>query len=270
MELGQRLKQARLEAGMSQRQLCGDTITRNMLSQIENGTARPSMATLRFLAAQLGKPVSYFLEETVASGNQPRITAARAAYAQGELEAAEAALSDYAGPDPIFDAEYHLLQALLLLNRAERCDDRATVAGLLSRCADAGKQTPYYTPELERRRLLCLGRVTPEAAAAIADALPGDDRELLLRARAALTQGDSGRCVCLLSAARDTATPDWLLLRADAALSAGDDTTAEACLRQAEAAVPQQAWPRLEQLYLRQENYRQAYYYATRQRQEHK
>lgn len=34
MELGQRLKQARLEAGMSQRQLCGDVITRNMLSQI--------------------------------------------------------------------------------------------------------------------------------------------------------------------------------------------------------------------------------------------
>ena len=37
MTIGQRLKQARLEAGLSQRQLCGDTITRNMLSLIENG-----------------------------------------------------------------------------------------------------------------------------------------------------------------------------------------------------------------------------------------
>ena len=32
MELGEKLKQARLEAGLSQRQLCGEEITRNMLS----------------------------------------------------------------------------------------------------------------------------------------------------------------------------------------------------------------------------------------------
>ena len=43
MELGEKLRQARMEAGLSQRQLCGDVITRNMLSQIENGAARPSM-----------------------------------------------------------------------------------------------------------------------------------------------------------------------------------------------------------------------------------
>ena len=58
MELGQRLKAARLEMGLSQRQLCGDVITRNMLSQIENGSARPSMDTLRYLAAQLGRPIA--------------------------------------------------------------------------------------------------------------------------------------------------------------------------------------------------------------------
>mgnify|MGYP002509098608 CR=1 FL=1 len=43
MELGQRLKAARLEMGLSQRQLCGDVITRNMLSQIENGRVEPSL-----------------------------------------------------------------------------------------------------------------------------------------------------------------------------------------------------------------------------------
>ena len=46
MTLGEKIRQARLEAGLSQRQLCGDTVTRNMLSQIENGSARPSMDTL--------------------------------------------------------------------------------------------------------------------------------------------------------------------------------------------------------------------------------
>ena len=34
MELGEKLKAARLEAGLSQKALCGDTVTRNMLSQI--------------------------------------------------------------------------------------------------------------------------------------------------------------------------------------------------------------------------------------------
>ena len=72
MELGEKLRLARQEAGLSQRVLCGNTITRNMLSQIENGSAKPSMDTLRYLAQRLGKSVSYFLEEdAVTSPNQP-------------------------------------------------------------------------------------------------------------------------------------------------------------------------------------------------------
>ena len=62
MSLGEKLRQARMESGLSQRQLCGDEITRNMLSQIEHDTARPSMSTLQYLARRLGLPVSYFLE----------------------------------------------------------------------------------------------------------------------------------------------------------------------------------------------------------------
>ena len=84
MELGEKIKQARLEAGLSQRQLCGDTVTRNMLSQIENGYARPSMDTLRIFAARLGKTLSYFLEEdAVLSPNQAVMARARAAYDSG-------------------------------------------------------------------------------------------------------------------------------------------------------------------------------------------
>ena len=67
MELGARIRQARLDAGLSQRQLCGDVITRNMLSQIENGSARPSMDTLKYLAQQLGTTISYFLDEQAIS-----------------------------------------------------------------------------------------------------------------------------------------------------------------------------------------------------------
>lgn len=63
MTMGERLRQAREEAGLSQRQVCGDQITRNQLSQLEHDRVGPSVETLRYLARQLGKPVSYFLGE---------------------------------------------------------------------------------------------------------------------------------------------------------------------------------------------------------------
>lgn len=63
MELGEKIRRARMEAGLSQRQLAGEEITRNMLSLIENGTAKPSVKTLRYLAARLEKPLGYFLED---------------------------------------------------------------------------------------------------------------------------------------------------------------------------------------------------------------
>ena len=78
MELGQKIRAARQELGLSQRQLCGEEITRNMLSLIENGSAKPSMKTLQYLAVRLGKNISYFLEETaVLSPNQAVMASAR-------------------------------------------------------------------------------------------------------------------------------------------------------------------------------------------------
>ena len=46
MELGEKLRRARLEAGFSQRALCGDEITRNMLSQIAQ-TARAGHSSVQ-------------------------------------------------------------------------------------------------------------------------------------------------------------------------------------------------------------------------------
>ena len=108
MELGEKLRQARLDARLTQRQLCGDRITRNMLSQIENGLARPSMETLRYLAGQLKKPVSYFLEETaVVSANQEVMARARSCFDLADYAGAAAALEDYQEPDPVYDREKH-------------------------------------------------------------------------------------------------------------------------------------------------------------------
>ena len=266
MELGTRLKQARLEAGLSQRQLCGDVITRNMLSQIENGTAKPSMDTLRYLAAALGKPVSFFLEENAASPNQARMEKARQSFADENYAAVPEDLGEYQTPDPIFDGEYHLLLAMSCLALAEREPDPEKAAVLLAQAAENGSASPYYTPETERRRLLRLAEISPERCGAITDALPADDRELLLRARAALGKGDVPRSEALLEAACRRDDVQWLLLRGDAALAGARYERAEEYYRRAEAIAPQAAYPKLEQLYSKQENFKLAYYYACTQR----
>ena len=48
-ELGRIIKEARIARKMTQSEVVGDFITRNMLSQIENGNAAPSIRTLQYL-----------------------------------------------------------------------------------------------------------------------------------------------------------------------------------------------------------------------------
>ena len=153
MELGKKLRQARLEAGLSQRQLCGDVITRNMLSQIENGSANPSMATLQYLAGKLGKTVSYFLqEETILSPNPALLQQARQAYGQKKYSDVLALADSYQGPDPLFDEEWHYLCALCALALAQQqiaCGDLAAGERLLE---NVYRGSIYYRSDMERQR----------------------------------------------------------------------------------------------------------------------
>lgn len=94
MELGEKIRQTRLALGLSQRQLCGEEITRNMLSLIENGGAKPSVKTLTILAERLGKPVSYFLD---ADALDPADLAASRDNLRKARQALEAGKHVYAG-----------------------------------------------------------------------------------------------------------------------------------------------------------------------------
>lgn len=62
-ELGRRLKAARLAKKMTQSEVVGNFITRNMLSQIESGSATPSMKTLEYLAGVLEIPMERLLAD---------------------------------------------------------------------------------------------------------------------------------------------------------------------------------------------------------------
>lgn len=153
MQLGEKLRKARLEAGLSQRQLCGDTITRNMLSQIENGNANPSMATLQYLAGQLGKPVSFFLqEEALLSPNPGLLQQARQAYAKGQYAAVLDMAAQYQGPDPLFDQEWQYLLALCALAQAELLISRSDWLAAALLLEQVHRGSIYYRAEMEHRR----------------------------------------------------------------------------------------------------------------------
>lgn len=250
MEIGSKLRQARLDAGLSQRQLCGEMITRNMLSLIENGSARPSMDTLAYLAERLGRPISFFLEEE--SGNAYVMKQAREAYVQGQYTEVEALLKQYK-PDGVQDEEWALLGTLTLLAMAEQALDRPAYAReLLERAAQ--QRSCYLIPELEQRRLLLLSEVSLEAVE-----LPVDDRPLLCRAKAALENQDANRCLVLLEACEEQENPRWRYLRAETAFALGDYATAA-------AHYPPDSYARLEECYRNLGDYKKAYEYACKQR----
>lgn len=262
MELGQLLKQARLEAGLSQRQLCGEEITRNMLSQIENGAARPSMETLRYLAGRLGKPVGFFLDEDTASPNQTLVQKAREAFLSGDCASSLELLESYTR-DGVFDSEAYLIQALCCLQLAQTAIEDGRIPyslTLLQWAKEAGGLTPYYTRDSERRRCLLLAQAAPEETGKIASRL--DDEELLLRAQAAYWAGEFARAAAILDCAADQKQERFSILRGDVYFAMGEYARAAGCYRNAE----EKCLHRLELCYQKLEDYKMAYYYACRQR----
>lgn len=263
MELGQRIRAARLEAGLSQRQLCGDTITRNMLSLIENGSAKPSMDTLRVLAGRLGKPVGFFLEEDGALSPNAALMAKARQAAPGQVMEI---LADYKEPDKDFDHERFLLEVLACFSLAEQAlgeGKPGLVVHYLTRARDAGAQTPYYTKELERQRLLLLGRTGVEDASVVASLLPDSTEEMLLRAQAALGAKEFSRAQALLDV---TQTRDSRYHRLQAEVYFAQRAYAQAVKHYEQAEENVKIYARLEECYKELGNFERAYYYACKQR----
>lgn len=265
MSLGTKLKAARMEAGLSQRQLCGERITRNMLSQIENGTAMPSMKTLTSLAERLGKPVSYFLEEeAVTSPNGDAMNSARCFYDSGAYAQALLALEAYREPDPVYDREKSLLWALSHIAMAEQALKQGRAPYALELLKKADVQTAYCSEEIRHRYLLILGRIPGQQ---VAGYLPSLDEELLLRAKEAMSEGNTHRAGALLDAAQDQSMPDWNLLRGKVCLARNQYSEAVQYLRAAEIQLSRETYPLLERCCRELGDYKRAYEYACKQRE---
>lgn len=259
MELGARIRRLRLEKGLSQRQLCGDVITRNMLSQIENGTAKPSMDTLLCLAARLEKPVSYFLEEPGMPGAQQLLVQARRAFQTGNWAQLGMLLETYQGSDERCDTEFWLLRELWLLHRAEdalRQERRQYVLELLTEAENAEKQTAYGAL-LERQRMLLRAAADPETP------MPPEDDAFLLRARRALEVGQLEQCAGFLEAC-EKKSDVWWQLWGELELCRGRYAQAAQAFHRVETPA---LYGKLEMCYRQLENYQKAYEYACKQRE---
>lgn len=265
MTLSEKLKQARLEAGLSQRQLCGNEITRNMLSQIENGSARPSMTTLQYLAQRLGKPIGYFLDEAaVTSPNQALMEKARLSYGAADPAGVLKLLEDYRSPDPVFDPEAGLLNFLAKLALAQQAlqEHRPYYAEqLLEECCRYSSL--YITPPLQAMRTVLFSQ-TPADHQSEAASLSLDTA--LTAKAAAFLEGDPLRCSRLLLACDDTDAPQWNLLMGTAQMKLGQYADAAAYLHRAEPALPEQTAPLLEICYREQRLFEKAYFYACKQK----
>ena len=256
MNLAEKIKAARLEAGLSQRQLCEGLITRNMLSQIENGSARPSMSTLGHLAQRLGKSISYFLDEqAVVSPNLETITQARKAYERKDYAQILLILEAFQEPDSAFGEEKHLLEYLSQLRLARQALSEGKQLYAVKLLHRAGENRGIYiTEELERSRQLLLGMAGETAA------LHEDDALLLLARQAEQTN----RTLEILQAVENKDTPQWNLLRAEALFSLRQYEQAAEHYEKAEQTKT--VFSQLEACYRELGDYKRAYEYACKQK----
>lgn len=215
MELGQKIKALRLEKGLSQRQICGEFMTRNMLSLIENGAAKPSMDTLRYLAARLETPVSYFLEEQVVTSPNERLMGdARAALALGNLDGLRQALDGFREPDAVFWEERQLLEFYWHLQQG---------AGALAQA-----RLPYACTLLERALALpglYITKALRQRARVLLTLAGGEghpDNEDTALLALAMEETDPRRQAAILEAAEDQESAQWNRAMAKARMGLGE------------------------------------------------
>ena len=89
MNIGERIRELRISKLMTQADLAGDRITRNMLSCIENGSANPSLSTIVYIAGRLGVPAGFLLADQgdeMAYRKMSNLSNIKKAYTTGDVQ----------------------------------------------------------------------------------------------------------------------------------------------------------------------------------------
>lgn len=124
-ERGRRIKEARIAKKMTQSEVVGSFITRNMLSQIESGSAVPSLKTLEYLASVLDIPISTLMPQNESDCVFPETEAlisAKKHFTEGNYRAAVMSLDSIDDDSPLSD-EFSAVKARCYLKLAEETAD---------------------------------------------------------------------------------------------------------------------------------------------------
>lgn len=269
MTMGNRIRQARIDAGLSQRQLAGDMMTRNMLSALEHDGANPSVATLKYLSERLCKPIGYFLGEE--APQLPYLAEIKQIRVDYEHRAYAACLKKIESlGENIFQPELQLLEILCLLEMAKEareCGKLPYSRELLSRCEGVLEQCQYMRKELRKRwaQESALSAMEKERMKYI-HMIPTEDESLMLRAEGAIKSGAYGKAANLLEAVENRRSVNWNLLRGEIYILEQEYEKAAECYHRIEEDKPQESAVKLEICYREMGNYKMAYYYAKKEK----
>lgn len=163
VELGKRIKEARLARKMTQADVVGDFITRNMLSQIESGTANPSVKTLTYLAKVLQLPVNYLLPDELETFDDSEnavlkdfeaLNKMKNAFRREEYSAAAEIAAPFATEDSVIYDEACALLARAYLEMAKGSANTREALSLTSKALSYADKGIFKSREIKTQALL--------------------------------------------------------------------------------------------------------------------
>src|SRR5215216_8038280 len=144
VRLGERLRQLRVAAGLTQGELAGERFSKEYVSQIERGKTRPTSETIGWLAERLGVDAT-FLANGVSTDERGRV--------EGTLARAEALIESDRCAEAL--TEYDALRTAVRATGSPELEFRALVGEARARTADG--QVRESIALLERAREISEG-----------------------------------------------------------------------------------------------------------------
>ena len=249
MSLGQKLRLARQRRGLTQAEAAGDRITRNMLSQIENDLAKPSLPTLQYLAERLEVSVGWLTSEGDGDNAEKTLAEARKLLAAGAYADCLALFSGQEVQD-----EALLIRALCAVRLARAALERERfeqAAELAQMAAALNERCLYRTEGLAVEASAVLARCAMLLEAGAEQAMEEyraayrtseySVRHSLLFARYAFLKDDlqaAERAIWSVSDLTEDSRAEYLLLRGQLAMKKEQYETAVRYFHQAETFLP--------------------------------
>lgn len=160
--LGKKIKEARIAKKMTQNEVVGNFITRNMLSQIESGTANPSIKTLKYLSNVLNIPLNQLISDSgQESTSEPlqKLLCVKKLFQEQKYEKLIECAKDY--PSELSDEFSALLTRsyLELAKKAEQNDNNQKASKYVSLALEYADRGLYANSVIKSEAVLLLNDI---------------------------------------------------------------------------------------------------------------